>query len=182
MRVLNLALVLSTLVGTAACDRQAAPAPSDLSWLDTLELQSTPAQAVVSPMELGLVHTAHVEAPAPAPEVEEAVEEAPVKTAARSSSSSSSRRSSSRRSSGTYSSGSSGGGYEAPAPRARTVTVKHTKRDAAVGAVVGAGVGAVAGGSRHRIKGALIGAAVGGIAGAVIGNNVDKSTRTVYDY
>ena len=179
MRVLNLALVLSTVVGTAACDRQAAPAPSDLSWLDTLELQSTPAQAVVSPMELGLVHTAHVETPAPEPEMD-AVEEAPVKTAARSSSSSSSRRSSSRRSSGTYSSGSSGGGYEAPAPRARTVTRKNTKRDAAVGAVVGAGVGAVAGGSRHRVKGALIGAAVGGIAGAVIGNNVDKSTRIEY--
>ncbi|HEU0078650.1 MAG TPA: YMGG-like glycine zipper-containing protein [Longimicrobiaceae bacterium] len=180
MRVLKFALVLSTVVGTAACDRQAAPAPSDLSWLDTLELQSTPAQAVVSPMELGLVHTAHVETPAPEPEVE-AVEEAPVKTAARSSSSSSSRRSSARRSSGTYSSGSSGG-YEAPAPRARTVVKRNTKRDAAIGAVVGAGVGAVAGGSRHRVKGALIGAAVGGIGGAVIGHTVDKSTRTVYDY
>jgi hypothetical protein len=182
MRVLKIAVVLSTLVGTAACERQAAPAPSDLSWLDTLELQSTPAQAVVSPVELGLVHSAHVAAPAPAPEpeIEEPVEEAPVKTAARSSSSSS-RRSSARRSSGTYS-GRSSDSYEAPAPRARTVVKRNTKRDAAIGAVVGAGVGAVAGGSRHRVKGALIGAAVGGLGGAVIGHTVDKSTRTVYDY
>ena len=188
MRVLKIAIVLSSLVGIAACDRQApAPAPADLSWLDTLELQSTPAaQAVVSPVELGMVHAAHVEAPAPEePEVEPV--EAPVKkTAARSSSSSSSSRraSSSRRSSGTYSGRSSGssGGYEAPAPRARTVEVKNTKRDAAIGAVVGAGVGAVAGGSRHRVKGAVIGAAAGGLAGAVIGSTIDKSKRTVYDY
>ncbi|HEV2149207.1 MAG TPA: YMGG-like glycine zipper-containing protein [Longimicrobiaceae bacterium] len=184
MRVLKTALVLSTLVGTAACGRQDAPEPADLAWLDTLELQSAPAaQAVVSPVELGMVHTAHTETPAPEPEVKP-VEE-PVRTAARESkSSSSSTRSSSsaaRRSSGSSSGGSSGD-YQAPAPRARTVEVKNTKRDAAIGAVVGAGVGAVAGGPRHRVKGAVIGAATGGLAGAVIGSTIDKSKRTVYDY
>lgn len=194
MRVLKIVLVLSTVVGTAACERQApAPAAADLSWLDTLELKSTPAEAVVSPVELGMVHAAHVEAPEPEePEVAPVPVAAPVKTAARSESSSSSARrsssssSSTRRSSGTYSGSSSGsgssGGYEAPAPRARTVEVKNTKRDAAIGAVVGAGVGAVAGGSRNRVKGAVIGAAAGGLAGAVIGSTIDKSKRTVYDY
>lgn len=185
MRVLKIAVVLSTLVGTAACDRQApAPAPADLSWLDTLELRSTPAEAVVSPVELGMVHAAHLEAPEPeAPEVEPVA--APARTAARAASSSSTARrsSTSSRSSGSTAGRSSGGGYEAPpAPRARTVEVKNTKRDAAIGAVVGAGVGAVAGGSRHRVKGAVIGAAAGGITGAVIGSTIDKSKRTVYDY
>jgi hypothetical protein len=67
---------------------------------------------------------------------------------------------------------SSGGGvYSAPAP-APTRTVKHTKRDAAIGAAAGAAIGAVT--SRDRLKGAVIGAAAGGILGAVLGNNVDK--------
>lgn len=74
------------------------------------------------------------------------------------------RRSSSGRSSGVY--------Y--PAPR-REVIVKHTKRDAAIGAAAGAVLGAVT--SRDKIKGAVIGGVAGGILGGVIGNNVDKSKR-----
>jgi hypothetical protein len=49
--------------------------------------------------------------------------------------------------------------------------VKHTGRDAAIGAGAGAVIGAVT--SRDKVKGGLIGAAAGGILGAVIGNNVD---------
>jgi uncharacterized membrane protein len=49
--------------------------------------------------------------------------------------------------------------------------VKHTGRDAAIGAGAGAVIGAVT--SRDQVKGGLIGAAAGGILGAVIGNNVD---------
>jgi uncharacterized membrane protein len=49
--------------------------------------------------------------------------------------------------------------------------VKHTGRDAAIGAGAGAVIGAVT--SRDKLKGGLIGAAAGGILGAVIGNNVD---------
>jgi hypothetical protein len=67
---------------------------------------------------------------------------------------------SSSRSSGTY--------YPAPAPRP---VIKHTGRDAAIGAGAGAVIGAVS--SRDKLKGGLIGAAAGGILGAVIGNNVD---------
>ena len=88
-------------------------------------------------------------APAPAP-----VYRAPARRT------SSASRGSSSRSSGTY--------YPAPAPRP---TVKHTGRDAAIGAGAGAIIGAAT--SRDKLKGGLIGAAAGGILGAVIGNNVD---------
>jgi hypothetical protein len=66
---------------------------------------------------------------------------------------------SSSRSSGTY--------YPAPERK----VVKHTGRDAAIGAVAGAAIGAAT--SRDKLKGGLIGAAAGGLLGAVIGNNVD---------
>ena len=69
---------------------------------------------------------------------------------------------------------SSGGGVYYPAPR-RTVIVKHTKRDAAIGAAAGAVLGAVT--SRDKVKGAVVGGVAGAILGGVIGNNVDKSKR-----
>ena len=72
-----------------------------------------------------------------------------------------------RRSSGTYSSGPV---YSAPAP-VRTRVVKHTKRDAAIGAVAGGVLGAAT--SRNKVKGAIIGGAAGAIIGGIIGNNVD---------
>jgi len=180
MRVLKTVLVLSTLVGAAACNEQPKPQAENLAWLDSLDLRTPPAQqAVVSPVELGMTAT-------PAPEATPApVAATPVATVAKKSTSTSSHtsshRSSTRRrssSSGSSSGGSYGGGevYRAP----RTVTVKHTRRDAAIGAGAGAVVGAVAGGGRHRVKGAVIGAAAGAIAGAVFGNNVDKHTRPQY--
>jgi hypothetical protein len=76
------------------------------------------------------------------------------------------------RSSGTYSSGPV---YSAPAP-VRTRVVKHTKRDAAIGAVAGGVLGAVT--SKNKVKGAIIGGAAGAIIGGIIGNNVDKRTET----
>lgn len=186
MRVLKSVLVLSALVGTAACGSESKrPAAEDLSWLDTVNLRTPPAQAVVSPVELGLLHTPH-DSSAEVARVATREEPAEVeKPEPRSSSTrSSARRSRSSRSGSASRSGGSGGGevYSAPAPRARTVEVKHTKRDAVIGAAAGGVIGAVAGGPRHRVKGAVIGAAVGGIAGAVIGNNVDKSRRVVYDH
>ena len=63
--------------------------------------------------------------------------------------------------------------YSAPAPA--PVEVKHTKRDAAIGAGAGAVIGAVT--SRNKVKGAIIGGAAGAILGGVIGNNVDKTTK-----
>lgn len=88
-------------------------------------------------------------APAPAPVYRAPARRARTSTASRS------------RSSGTY--------YPAPAREPRVI--KHTKRDAAIGAVAGAAIGAAT--SRDKLKGGLIGAAAGGILGAVIGNNVD---------
>jgi hypothetical protein len=78
------------------------------------------------------------------------------------------RRSSSSRSSGGYSSAPV---YSAPAPQ--PTVVKHTKRDAAIGAGAGAVIGAVT--SRNKVKGAIIGGAAGAILGGIIGNNVDKT-------
>src|ERR1700693_3809715 len=70
-------------------------------------------------------------------------------------------------------SSSSGGTYSsAPAPAPQEV--KHTKRDAAIGAGAGAVMGAAAG---HSVKGAIIGGAAGAILGGVIGNNVDKTKK-----
>ena len=63
---------------------------------------------------------------------------------------------------------SSSGGTYYPAPRE---PIRHTKRDAAIGAAAGAIIGATT--SRDRVKGGLIGAAAGGILGGIIGHTVD---------
>ena len=65
--------------------------------------------------------------------------------------------------------------YSAPAPARQPTVVKHTKRDAAIGAGAGAIIGAVT--SKNKVKGAIIGGAAGAILGGVIGNNVDKTTK-----
>lgn len=62
----------------------------------------------------------------------------------------------------------------ATAPR-RTTVIKHTKRDAAIGAAAGAAIGAVT--SRDKLKGAVIGGVAGAVLGGVIGNNVDVTRR-----
>ncbi len=67
---------------------------------------------------------------------------------------------------------SSGGVYSAPRP---TRIIKHTKRDAAIGAAAGAAIGAVT--SRDKLKGAVIGGLAGAVLGGVIGNNVDVQRR-----
>ncbi len=72
----------------------------------------------------------------------------------------------------TTSSRSSGGTYT---PARRTTRVKHTKRDAAIGAAAGAAIGAVT--SRDKLKGAVIGGVAGAVLGGVIGNNVDITKR-----
>jgi hypothetical protein len=71
---------------------------------------------------------------------------------------------------GTYSSAPV---YSAPAPQ--PTVVKHTKRDAAIGAGAGAVIGAVT--SKNKVKGAIIGGAAGAILGGIIGNNVDKTKK-----
>ena len=77
-------------------------------------------------------------------------------------------------SSGGYNSGGNVGSSSGPVYTTRSggTVVKHTQRDAAIGAAAGAVIGATT--SRNKVKGGIIGAAVGGILGGVIGNNVDK--------
>ncbi|HYH79337.1 MAG TPA: YMGG-like glycine zipper-containing protein [Longimicrobium sp.] len=181
MRVVKFAVILSTIVGTAACQRDAQPAPpqqAQLTWLDSLMTQ--PAQPVVAAtaMELNQAPLA-IPAAAPVAETKVAETKSTASTTRRSSSPRrSSRASTSRRSSsgsGTYASSGSGT-YRQP----RVVERKHTVRDAAIGAGAGAVIGAVAGGRKHRVRGAVVGGVLGGVAGAVIGNNVDKSRRIEY--
>lgn len=71
---------------------------------------------------------------------------------------------------------SSSSGTYSPAPEQREVTVKNTKRDAAIGAAAGAIIG---GASTRSVKGGVIGAAAGAILGGVIGNNVDIQKKKV---
>lgn len=83
------------------------------------------------------------------------------------------RTSTARRRSSSGGSYSSAPVYSAPAPQ--PTVVKHTKRDAAIGAGAGAVIGAVT--SRNKVKGAIIGGAAGAILGGIIGNNVDKTKK-----
>lgn len=174
MRFSKLFLLTSMAVGITACDQDAKPAASELAFLDSLHLATVTepglAQQTVSPLELGMMPGSM--AVDSAAEAEAAPAPAAPRTQSKSTSSSTARRRSS--SSGTYSSGTS------TARQPRVVTVKNTKRDAAIGAVGGAVIGAVAGGPRHRVKGAVIGAVAGGVAGAVIGSTIDTSKRIEY--
>ena len=160
MRVLKYALVLSTVVGMSACrsEPEVKLVPEDLSWLDTLQVQTTP---VVSPEELGM------ELAAPA---------APARTVSRASVVSRPRAATTRRStsSGTQTASS------APVRQPRVVEKPQTTRDAAIGAGAGAVIGAVAAGKGNRTKGAVIGGVLGGITGAVIGATVDKKKTVEY--
>jgi len=85
------------------------------------------------------------------------------------------RRTTARRSSSSGGTYTSAPVYSAPAPARQPTVVKHTKRDAAIGAGAGAVIGAVT--SRNKVKGAIIGGAAGAILGGIIGNNVDKTTK-----
>lgn len=179
MRVLKTVMIVSTLVGAAACSRDAKPVEpqqKQLTWLDSLMTQPAQPTAAASALEL---NQQPVPQPAAQPLATAQVEEkpaasAPKRTSTTHRSSSSARHRSSSGSSGTYA--SSAPVYRQP----RTTTVKHTRRDAAIGAAGGAVIGAVAGGGRHRVRGAIVGGVLGGVAGAVIGNNVDKSHRVQY--
>jgi outer membrane lipoprotein SlyB len=166
---------MSTLLAGAACQRDAQQPQqkaSDLAWLDSLALyppSAADSQAVASPEELALTAADSKAAP------EHTVSHTTHSTSSSSHSSSGTAHRSS--SSGSSSSGSSVGTVAA---QPKVTTVKHTKRDAAIGAAGGAIVGAVVGGSRHRVRNGAIGAVAGGVLGAVLGNNVDKGKRVEY--
>ena len=157
MRKFNLMLLVPAAMIAAACGRSSTPAVDDALKNDLAlasQAQAYNPQQFVSPTEAGYAAQPY----GYSPQAMQTVARQPVYTAPVR------RTSTVRRSSGS----SSGGYYPAPAP---TRTVKHTQRDAAIGAAAGAILGATT--SRDKIKGGLIGAAAGAILGGVIGNNVD---------
>lgn len=157
MRKLNSLVLVSMAMVAVACGSSSKvddALKNDLALAS--QAQAYNPQQFISPAEAGLAAQGY------APQTIQTVARQPVATARRTTSTA-------RRSSG-------GGGYY-PAPQPRTEVVKHTGRDAAIGAAAGAIIGAVS--SRDKVKGGLIGAAAGGILGAVIGNNVDVQRRTV---
>jgi hypothetical protein len=162
MRSLKLTLLLPLAIVAGACGRGNSSADDALKNDLALAAQAQPynPQQFVSPVEANLAQPQGF-APQVTP-VAARQSTAPV------------RRTTTRSSSASRSSGSSTGSYY-PAP-SRTTVVKHTKRDAAIGAAAGAVIGATT--SRNKVKGGVIGAAVGGILGGVIGNNVDIERRT----
>jgi hypothetical protein len=179
MRKIPHLILVPALVAATACGRESAKsnAPDDALRNDLALASATQPyrpQQFVSPIEQGYgmqpgqqypygqqpygqPYPMYAAAPGPvyAP--------APAPAPARRTSTSTARRSSS---------GSGTRVVYAPAPQPQTRVVKHTRRDAAIGAVAGAVIGAST--SRDKLKGGVIGAAAGGILGAVIGNNVDK--------
>ena len=163
MRRISWMVLVPAAVLATACGRSNSPAADDALKNDlALASQAQPfnAQPVVSPAEAGYAARQQlVSTPG-------AVRREPVLYR---------RARAVRRSSGSSRRSSDGGGYYPSRAEPRTVIVKHTQRDAAIGAAAGAVIGATT--SRNRIKGGLIGAAVGGILGGVIGNNVDKQRK-----
>lgn len=157
MRNLVRLFLISTLaLGAAACDRQEVPRPDAVDPLAYLDTMNFAAPALVSPLEAGVAE-------------EPVAEEKTQKTVSKA-------RSSGTRTSSSSARRSSSGTYSAPAP-VQTETVRHTARDAAIGAGAGAVIGAVAGGRNNRVKGAIIGGAAGAVIGGVIGHTVDTDTR-----
>ena len=156
MRTLGMTLSLAGLALLGACSRGADARPDDALKNDlalAAQVQPYQPQQFVSPGEqqLGAYGTAQQYNGARAPQ--------PVYR------SSNARRAPARRTSSR--SGNSGTYY----PSARREPIRHTKRDAAIGAAAGAIIGATT--SRDRLKGGLIGAAAGGILGGIIGHTVD---------
>lgn len=158
MRTRIIALALALSVGSGACSKNGSK-PADTTLNSDLSLAAQ--QRGYQPLDS---LSAAERAAATAPNALNGTTAAP--TPLRRSTTSSGTRT--RRSSGSGGTVYSSGGTVTSSER----VIKHTKRDAAIGAAAGAVIGATT--SRNKVKGGIIGAAVGGILGGVIGNNVDK--------
>ncbi len=150
-------LLVPAVVFAAACGRGDNKALDNGLQTDlSLAAQTQNPQQTISPTEAGYANAPGAAGYNATPQRYQTVERAPVYRAPRTV----------RRSSGGYSRGSYGT-YPAPAPE----PVRHTKRDAGIGAAAGAVIGATT--SRDKVKGAIIGAAAGGILGGIIGHTID---------
>jgi len=171
MQSWKLSILVPAMMVAAACNRNDKSAAADSALRSDLSLanQVSPTNDSISALESGY-------APAAGAANANLRSSSGTRTASTtrrtSSSGTTTRRRTTSSSSGRVSS-TSGGNVSTSAP-APTV-VKHTKRDAAIGAAAGAVIGATT--SRNRVKGAVVGGVVGGVLGAVIGNNVDKTKK-----
>ena len=160
-------LAIAAALGATACGRNDKTADNSALQNDlSLAAQQQTRLDSVSALEAG---TAGTKAP---------VNNVAPTTVRRTTTSSAPRRTSTvRRSSSTGSSSGSVGSSSGTVTTASggEVTVKNTKRDAAIGAAAGAVIGATT--SRNKVKGAVIGGAVGAILGGVVGNNVDVKKK-----
>lgn len=168
MRTHPLLISLAGLALVGACSRGADSHADDALKNDlALAAQAQPyaASQFVSPTEQQFGATApaprYAGAPQPAYRAPAPVYRAPARRTA----------SRTRRSGGGSSRAGSSGTYYPSEPSAPAEPVRHTTRDAAIGAAAGAVIGATT--SRDRVKGGIIGAAAGGILGGIIGHTID---------
>lgn len=163
MKNMKMLVLVPAAVLAAACSRDKAPTDDALKNDLALAAQAQPynPQQFASPTELGYVYDPATGQYRQVPQYQNAVPQQPVyRTVSRPAT----RRRAST-SSGTRSSGSRVVYQPAPEP------IRHTKRDAAIGAAAGAVIGATT--SRDKLKGAIIGGAAGAVLGGIIGHTVD---------
>ena len=162
MRTFGRILSLVGVVFVGACSRGSDARPDDALKNDlALAAQARPyqAQQVVSPDEQRLGANGTVLPYNSAAGRTRVISRSPTSSYPTRTRSSASR---SRRSNGSY-----GTSY----PSIPQEPVRHTQRDAAIGAAAGAIIGATT--SHDKVKGGLIGAAAGGILGGILGHTVD---------
>jgi len=162
MKNMKMLVLVPAAVVAAACGRDKAPGDDALKNDLALAAQAQPynPQQFASPTELGYVYDPATGQYRQVPQYQNAVPQQPVYRTV-------SRPTTTRRASSTASRSSGTRVVYQPAPE----PVRHTKRDAAIGAAAGAVIGATT--SRDKLKGAIIGGAAGAVLGGIIGHTVD---------
>jgi hypothetical protein len=159
MKNIKSLLLVPAAVLAAACGRDSAKTDDALKNDLALASQAQPynAQQFTSPSEMGYVYNPATGQYQPVPRY--TTPQAPVQRTA-------TRTATRRASTSTRASSGTRVVYQ-PAPE----PIRHTKRDAVIGAATGAVIGATV--SRDKVKGGLIGAAAGAVLGGIIGHTVD---------
>jgi hypothetical protein len=158
MKKLRMLLLVPAALLAAACGRDSAKTDDALKNDLALASQAQPymPQQVTSPTEMGYAYNPYTGQFQPVPQAPQApvVQRVATRPAAVR------RTSTARASSGTR-----------VVYTERQEPIRHTKRDAAIGAAAGAVIGATV--SRDKVKGGLIGAAAGAVLGGIIGHTID---------
>lgn len=158
MKNIRMLLLVPAAMLAVACGRGDAAKADDALKNDlALASQAQPynAQQFVSPTEMGYAYNPYTGQFQPVPRLSTPQAQAPVQRV--------STRPVARR---TTASSGTRVIYREPAE-----PIRHTKRDAAIGAAAGAVIGATV--SRDKVKGGLLGAAAGAVLGGIIGHTID---------